>query len=134
MSESVLECRFRNNQIPCEYLFQDIITEEGLCFTFNSLTYDEMFNNGHVKHEFHSFDSSTSLYSYRSNVVVNSDELRGIPGHWTMEDGFENIANDTENMIYPFRVLTYAIFFFSMWLLFAAPANSNYIFLLFKPI
>lgn len=47
-TESLLDCKFRNKEQLCEDLFQDIITEDGLCFTFNSLTREDMFYNGWV--------------------------------------------------------------------------------------
>lgn len=46
IAESLIECKFRAKEHLCKSMFQDIITEDGLCFTFNLLTHEEMFYNG----------------------------------------------------------------------------------------
>lgn len=56
---------------------------------------------------FHSFDNSLTKLCCRSNFEVNSHEIDGLTGHWTMEDGYDNVE-DPESSIYPFRVFTYA--------------------------
>lgn len=48
MPESLLECTFETGTFPCNEILQDVITEDGLCFTFNALTYENMFYNGLV--------------------------------------------------------------------------------------
>lgn len=35
-NETYLTCKWRNNLATCESFFHDFLTEEGICYTFNS--------------------------------------------------------------------------------------------------
>lgn len=37
IEDSMLDCKWRSKKTSCESLFRPILTEEGFCFTFNSL-------------------------------------------------------------------------------------------------
>lgn len=37
-------CAWRNNMIPCSQNFRTILTEEGICFTFNSLNSEDIYS------------------------------------------------------------------------------------------
>lgn len=38
-------CEWRGNSTPCEELFQPILTEDGFCFTFNSLNSQDIYTD-----------------------------------------------------------------------------------------
>lgn len=38
-------CKFRNVFQPCSDLFKEVMTEEGLCFTFNVLNSQELYRD-----------------------------------------------------------------------------------------
>ncbi|KAG4078929.1 hypothetical protein HA402_010881 [Bradysia odoriphaga] len=75
----------------CDSIFEEIITADGLCFTFNSLYPNEMFMDD-VSEKF------MSSYNYNT-----SDHM-----HWTLEDGYTNGFEDnraTGIYLYPYRVI-----------------------------
>lgn len=45
-TDTMFHCKFRNEFQPCDKLFKEVMTEEGLCFTFNVLNSQEMYQGG----------------------------------------------------------------------------------------
>lgn len=43
LDETFKFCQFGNNIIDCKELFSEIITEEGLCYSFNILNSNELY-------------------------------------------------------------------------------------------
>lgn len=43
LNETTLFCKWRNEIADCDKFFQEVITEEGYCFSFNLLDFPEMF-------------------------------------------------------------------------------------------
>lgn len=88
MSQSLIGCVFRTYNGDCNEIFQEIVTDDGLCFTFNSLTPDALFAD-----------------SVNDDMMSNSN-MTGIFNRWTLEDGYSDIDNAKNNVfLYPYRVL-----------------------------
>lgn len=45
-SDTMFHCKFRNALQTCDQLFKEVITEEGICYTFNALNTDELYHKG----------------------------------------------------------------------------------------
>ncbi|XP_037031900.1 pickpocket protein 28-like [Bradysia coprophila] len=91
MQRSLMTCSFRTLSGICDNIFEEIITADGLCFTFNSLYPKEMFMEGVS-------DKFMSTYNYNM-----SDHM-----HWTLEDGYANGFEDDRAAgiyLYPYRVI-----------------------------
>lgn len=43
LNETTLFCKWRNSIADCSQFFTEILTEEGFCYTFNSLKFSELF-------------------------------------------------------------------------------------------
>lgn len=43
LNETVLYCKWRNSYVSCSDYFTEILTEEGVCYTFNALDFSEVF-------------------------------------------------------------------------------------------
>lgn len=44
-NDTMFFCKFRNEFQPCHALFKEVMTEEGLCFTFNVLNSQELYRD-----------------------------------------------------------------------------------------
>ncbi|XP_065086994.1 pickpocket protein 28-like [Ochlerotatus camptorhynchus] len=83
-NEMLMYCKWRNEAIMCDDKFTETLTEEGICYTFNSLAADDLFR----LEELH--DDYPYLQENRSST------------QWTLESGYRDDADiDT----YPVRVL-----------------------------
>lgn len=47
-AETMLLCKFRNKLEYCSDYFEEIMTDEGLCFTFNMLNSKELYREGYA--------------------------------------------------------------------------------------
>lgn len=91
MQQSLVTCSFRTYNGLCESLFEEVVTTDGLCFTFNSLYPKQMFMDN-VHHKF------MSAYNYNFSDHV----------HWTLEDGYTNGYEDNRaagRFLFPYRVI-----------------------------
>lgn len=43
--QTMFYCKFNNKFQDCRNMYSEVMTEEGLCFTFNDFTPNDMFNN-----------------------------------------------------------------------------------------
>ncbi len=48
--------------------------------------------------------------AFSTNFEMKQDELQGLPGKWTMEDGYSNEVVYNGPSLYPLRILTYVVF------------------------
>ncbi len=48
LNETMLLCKFRNKLEFCNKFFEEIVTDEGHCFTFNMLNSRELYREGYV--------------------------------------------------------------------------------------
>uniref|UniRef100_A0A034WQE2 Sodium channel protein Nach n=1 Tax=Bactrocera dorsalis TaxID=27457 RepID=A0A034WQE2_BACDO len=83
-NETYLNCKWRNSPEKCQQIFKKFITEEGVCYSFNSLSPMEIFRpEGMIKEMLFQTDNRTAT-------------------DWNVEDGYSASA-DPET--YPERVL-----------------------------
>lgn len=45
LSDSLKDCEWRNKNMNCKDLFRPILTEDGICFTFNSLNSRDIYSD-----------------------------------------------------------------------------------------
>lgn len=91
LSQVITSCTFRTYKANCSEYFQEIMTEDGLCFTFNSLTSQAMFMDG------------------VNNNIMSVENVSGVLHRWTLEDGYESGYEDNSTLdiyLYPYRVLS----------------------------
>lgn len=81
-NDTFLRCKWRGMKKNCEDLFTELITDEGVCYTFNMMKYQDFYKN----------TISDSLKFPKHNK--SSDD-------WKFEDGYVNFNAD----VYPQRVL-----------------------------
>jgi acid-sensing ion channel, other len=78
------QCDYRD-ELDCDELFEETVTEEGICYTFNSLKMSEIYREESITDDFNFLNHNHS-----------SD------GHWSMEGGYSAIAPLD---VYPRRAL-----------------------------
>lgn len=83
VDDSMLFCKLRNTMRNCTSLFNKIITDKGVCYSFNMLSYNEIFNSDILPKDFDSFHHSKN-------------------SSWSLDDGYET---DDLNA-YPFPVVS----------------------------
>ncbi|XP_064539836.1 pickpocket protein 28 [Drosophila montana] len=82
--ETYLDCKWRNAPIKCNEIFHKFVTEDGVCYSFNSLSPAEIFRAEGIIPD-----------------IIFREENR-LATEWNVEDGYSISAN-TET--YPHRVL-----------------------------
>lgn len=90
-SQALITCKFRTYNGDCNEYFQDVMTEDGVCFTFNALTSTMMFTDG-----------------INSQIMLKRN-VSGIIERWTLEDGYDSgyADNNTSDVyLYPYHVLS----------------------------
>lgn len=78
------ECKWRRDPINCRDIFHEVLTDDGICFSFNLLNASELYHEDFLHEHYHV--TRHNKPSYYWNGIVPS--------------------NLTEDMIYPRRVLT----------------------------
>ncbi|XP_022916751.1 pickpocket protein 28-like [Onthophagus taurus] len=83
--EIFMSCTWQDRNETCDTLFYKMLSEEGICYTFNMLNRDAIYTN---------------------EVFHNKDFLdhNREPTDWTLESGYTSLEDDEET--YPFRVVT----------------------------
>lgn len=78
IDDSMLFCKFRNVWVNCTSLFNEIITDRGVCFSFNLLDYAELFNENVLHEDFDSFRHNKSS-SWQLDEGYANDDLNAYP-------------------------------------------------------
>ncbi|KAJ0172807.1 hypothetical protein K1T71_011946 [Dendrolimus kikuchii] len=74
-------CEWNTNSIPCDTLYQKVITQEGVCFTMNALNADEIIrgktlrNKLYLPNKRYRQNLSTSVYPFKGSVNDASAEF-----------------------------------------------------------
>jgi acid-sensing ion channel, other len=68
-TDVLVECQYRKNFEKCDDLFEELVTEEGICYTFNSL-------------------KNYRLFSFYDDMIVDQR-----PSDWNLEDGYKASAS-----------------------------------------
>ncbi|XP_037047236.1 pickpocket protein 28-like [Bradysia coprophila] len=82
--ETLVNCKFQNREEHCRDYFEEVITEEGLCYTFNSLEPTQIYREREHRHEL--FDAL--------------DRTKKTIDNWSLDDGYTSLNNRS----YPLRV------------------------------
>lgn len=78
VDDSMLFCKFRNSLTDCKALFNEIVTDEGICYSFNMLDYDMLFNGNILDEDFDSFRHSKAS-TWTLDEGFQSDDLNAFP-------------------------------------------------------
>ncbi|CAO1310274.1 unnamed protein product, partial [Diamesa serratosioi] len=81
-NDTFLRCKWRGMKKNCEDLFTELITDEGVCYTFNMMKYQDFYK-----------DTISDNLKYPKHNKSSDD--------WKFEDGYVNFNAD----VYPQRVL-----------------------------
>lgn len=84
VDESMLFCKFRNVLVDCTSLFHEIVTELGVCYSFNILNFHEMFKDA--------FSTDFRPFHHLRNST------------WSLDHGYETDDLDS----YPFPIISQA--------------------------
>lgn len=84
LNETLFRCTWHRQDVNCSDIFKEILTDEGLCFTFNYYNASELYNENMLDETFH--------------VTRHNKASK----YWNGEID----ANMTESDIYPYRVLS----------------------------
>lgn len=78
IKDSMLFCKFRNALFDCAALFNEVITDLGICYSFNMLTYNELFNHNVLHKDFDYFHHSKNA-SWSLDDGYKTDDLNAYP-------------------------------------------------------
>ncbi|XP_055840678.1 pickpocket protein 28-like [Episyrphus balteatus] len=81
------DCKWRNKFYYCRILWNDVVTDEGICFSFNSL-----------KSEYY----RTELYKARKIDLMGFDLDNVVDVDWNLENGYKK---DSKSWVFPNRVM-----------------------------
>lgn len=85
LNETLFRCTWHRQDVNCSDIFKEVLTDEGVCFTFNQLNASELYNEERLNEHFH--------------VTQHNKSTR----FW---NGVNLKPNMTEADIYPYRVLS----------------------------
>lgn len=85
MDAAIFQCKWRNDFVNCSDILTPILTEEGMCLTFNTLSAQELFREENMHQQ----------YDYIQQNQTGE--------HWNLESGYSEAASLTP---YPVRVLS----------------------------
>lgn len=85
LDEILFQCKWRNAPDTCQELFSPILTEEGMCFTFNTLNAQEMFREENIHTEYNYLDHNKTA------------------DFWNLQTGYSPDSGDSP---FPVRVLS----------------------------
>lgn len=78
IDDTMLFCKFRNALRDCTSLFNEIITDKGICYSFNMLNYNELFKENILSRDFDSFYHSQNS-SWSLDNGYKTDDLNAYP-------------------------------------------------------
>lgn len=82
-NDMLMFCKWRNNMDYCDEMFSETLTDDGLCYTFNSISANDMLRTDQMHNE----------YSFLSE---NRSSTK-----WSLENGY---SSDTALDVHPVRV------------------------------
>lgn len=82
IDETFSRCSIKYSPVDCKSILNRVITDLGMCYTFNLQNFKTIFNGD---------DISSDFYSYKSNENVKN--------HWNLEDGYLS----KEKNVIPYR-------------------------------
>lgn len=83
LSDVLSDCSWRRYSRPCGELFNEVLTDDGICYSFNLLNASELYHEEYLNEHYHVTRHDRPSYYWNGNIP----------------------ANLTEDMIYPRRVL-----------------------------
>lgn len=119
------ECIWLKYNINCARIFTPLLTEEGLCFAFNTLNSSDLYTEEYAtnfhnrKFSFYSNwgeKSFKNAYTYRmAPGMMTVKDIRSV-SNWSLENGYTNTNERHHRRFYPIRVFNarrnVALFFF----------------------
>jgi acid-sensing ion channel, other len=77
IEDSMLFCKWRNVITECKEIFTQILTDQGFCFTFNLLKYQEVFSEDKIHKDFDYVQERNSSWTLNSGYT--NDDLNSFP-------------------------------------------------------
>ncbi|XP_073943360.1 pickpocket protein 28-like [Choristoneura fumiferana] len=63
-----VKCKWRGKLQYCHHLFKEVLTHEGLCFNFNSLSFEDMFKNESIQQEYQYLSATYQTKNWNFNT------------------------------------------------------------------
>lgn len=106
LNDTMMLCKFRNKLQYCNDYFQEVLTDEGLCFTFNMISSNELYRDGlvyrHPDQKYFRISTKTCLYFRISKDFLQHN--RNVSSTWQLTFSYDQSDID-EPQTYPYRVL-----------------------------